>query len=547
MKTPQIFEQVAGGGGGGYYPGAGPVDQSQAPYGSVGALPTQALPDEGLIQRYLSSATPEEGAEAQAELQRRDAAKRAQAQGSQAGDPGGLTVVPGGGYQPTPVVNAQNSTRVLTRNPAADFLGMGEGGGQQQDQGFTGQKYMSMGGTPAKYSRADIAREGALAGRMKGQTAGFMEARDKFTRDTIQQSFGWLQAANNEQTAAGLEAGVAKQEYQRASQSITRNRAILDKMQIDPDRYWKTLPESQKVLNVIGLIFGGLAEGLSGGRVKNAAAQAIQAAQQRDMAAQSANMKKMITMIDMSERDRSHLWSRWEAGEAKRRQAGLAVMQLQLSRAGLMEKRLGIKEQYAGLVNSIDQHMLDVMRQSRGSGGRKVPTPEYALELDKQKMKYGSELRQQEIATAAGLKAGKGKAGDTRGDQGVQNAIAEIPRMKSLFSDPKVALGDLSEGGAEYKMKRGLLGLSLWRMFDSGKLSDADMKMAFSLFFPPATYSITPGMRGPALERFDRLEKWLKELAAEKTSTSPGTFSYSPAQKDGYKKIFEASLGQPVE
>lgn len=559
MKTPQIFEQVAGGGGGGYggsfYPGA--LDEQWAPQ--------QSVPDAPLtpVQPYVPAPPPADApwldrwtwdamkARKEAPLPTHLAPRAmSDIELAQAWKQGyGEDVLPimqarhearGGS---TSMADLQHGMRLRVPPAGGQGAAGGAGGGAQGEAPFSGQKYMSVGGTPAKYSKADVAREQAFAGRRKGEVAGFAQARDTLTRDIIQQSVGWMQAAQNEQLAAGQEAGAAKVEYERASGSIRRNRAILDKMQIDPERYWKQMPASQQVLSRIALFFGGLAEGLSGGRVRNAAAVALQQAAQRDMEAQSANMRKLISTIDMDDRDRQAMWTRWQAGEARRRQAALAVMQLQVSRAGLMEKRLGLKEQYAGLVNSIDQHMLDVLRESRGRGGRKVPTPEYALDLQtrakERLMKAAHGYKMEEL----GMR-GKGAAG-TRGDEGVQDAIQSIDIMQKSFNNgawKSVGGINFSDAASDYEQKRGLLGLSLWRMFDSGKLSDADMKMAFSLFFPNAKVALIPGANEVASRQFGRLKSWLTRRAM-----ASGTYKTPASVREAYKGAWSKLTGAPLD
>jgi hypothetical protein len=422
-------------------------------------LPTSAMPPDSMSDRDLLSYYRSGSAQ--------DVLPTIQSRAGQYGLEGKRLTVPGAagaGAQPNPYA--------MTSKP------------------FTGQQYMSVGGTPGKYSKADVQREGALASRQRGQAAVFAQQRDAFTKDMVQQSYGWIQAAQNEQKAAGAEAATARDEYLKASRAIQTNRARLEKMEIDPDRYWKNLPESQKVLNVIGLIFGGLAEGFSQGRVKNAAAAAIKNAQERDMAAQNANMKKMIQTIDMDDRDRASMWGRWQAGEARRRAASLLVMQTQLSRAGLMEKRLGIKEQYAGIINQLDAHMLDVLRQSRGRGGRMVETPEYKLELEKQKMTHGADLQLRNQSEVARIKATGTAAKKDRGENAIQKARAALPRLREMYENMPLIKGDYDTSGISqaYERERTRTSIGLWRMFDSGKLSDFDMVTAMKVFFPKAKW-----------------------------------------------------------
>lgn len=363
-------------------------------------------------------------------------------------------------------------------------------------------------GRAGKYSRADVQRFGGLAERRKAQAVGFMGLRDKITQDLMEQTKGWLWEARAEQQAAGLESSQAREKYTKAAKSLAASREQLASLKIDPDRYWRNMPSSQKTLWRLRLFFGGLAEGFSDGRLKSAAMQMLMGAQKRDMEAQRINYQKLVQQAGLDERAQDVALRMYDKSEMRRRMSGLQVMKLQLSRMGLQEKQLGHKERYADLINGVDAQMYEILRQSRGTGGGLKQNPLFAkwyqAQLDKEKTREALQAKAQ-------FEVGGGK-GD-RGEEGARNAIGQIDSMIKSYKGKAWATvfgQPLTDDAADYMQKKGLLGLSLWRMFDSGKLSDSDREQAYKLFFPDARRALWERTKGIDVRQMLRLKVWLK-------------------------------------
>lgn len=497
-----------------------------------GATPgANYTPTQDLVETFSETKDPEEMKEAYKQLLQRQTAKVAPKTTDEMIANDREMVMTTAGPMPRKQANATQGMSIMLRPENEAQLKAQQAAAAAKEPGFVGQKYMTMGGRPAKFSRADIAREKAMAVRRRGQAMGFAGVRDKLNRDMQQQTFSWMAEAAGEQAAAGIAASNAKVEYEAAAKSVDRGRKQLDALKIDPDRYWRNMPSSQKTLMRIGLFFGGLAEGLSGGRLKSAAMTMLMAAQGRDMDAQKQNMRKLLTSVQMDSKDRDRLMTRFDAQEKRREVSGLRVMQLQLSRMGLKETRLGHKEKYAELVNAIDQRVLDVLRQSRGGGGRRVPTFEYKLHKETQ-------ARKDVMSHGAMLKAGTGKAAAGRGKQALEEAEEILPDMeKRYYAMPKSALlGKLDWTGElqDYERIRKRLSVALWRMFDSGKLSDKDMDVAMDSFLPAGKWGTIPKYRAAYGKAFTSLKTFLS--GARKRMERGAAYS-TPAQAKAAMRV----------
>jgi hypothetical protein len=468
-----------------------------------------------------------------------------------------MPVVPGGPQPPVqtgvvtpPAGPGPNRARLFLPKPGAVAQGLApQGGAPPAETPFAGPKYMTTGGAPAKYSKADIARERGLAGRMKEQAGGFLQAREEMNRDARGQAFAWLQEARAEQFGAGRLAEETRQEYTRAGQSVERARRMLDGMQIDPNRVWNQMTAGQRVMHKIGVAFGAIAQGLSGGRLKNAAVEAMDKAVQQDIGAQRQNMTNAINQLQVSARQRAHLFKVWDRQEERARLSGLQVMKIQASRMGLQEQNLGLREKWAGVVNGLDQHINDVLRQSRGRGGRRAETFAYKLHLQTQAQKELIGARGKEQLRVASARAGMRRGKEERGDRGVKLAIAQLPHLKKLFlrrAWASVGGVAFTEDAAEYDQKRALLGLSLWRLFDSGKLSDADRVEAYSRFVPNAKLAGVPGARSSYAKNFDKTRTWLMKGYATRAGTHM-VRKASEDEKDAWAKMYGLSPEQRAE
>jgi hypothetical protein len=140
------------------------------------------------------------------------------------------------------------------------------------------------------------------------------------------------------------------------------------------------------------------------------------------------------------------------------------------------------------------------------------------------------------FAVAAAKAAAKGGAPT---EKTIRFALREVDAMKKLFANPLVAGGTLTKSGNEYDLKRKAIGITLWKLFDKGRLSEGDVRMALGTFFPPAYKAALPGFRGGGLSRFDSLKNYLASRLRD-TATSP-VAPPSQAQSDKLR----SKLGVP--
>lgn len=77
-----------------------------------------------------------------------------------------------------------------------------------------------------------------------------------------------------------------KLEYQRAVENQKRLTKMAEEFQINPDNYFGSLSTGGKIATILSLAAGGFAQGYSGGRIPNYAAEALDKAIERDIDAQ---------------------------------------------------------------------------------------------------------------------------------------------------------------------------------------------------------------------------------------------------------------------
>lgn len=83
-----------------------------------------------------------------------------------------------------------------------------------------------------------------------------------------------------------LEANQAKLEYERAIANQQRLSKMAEEFQINPDNYFGNLSTGSKIATILSMAVGGFAQGYSGGRIPNYAAEALDKAIERDIDAQ---------------------------------------------------------------------------------------------------------------------------------------------------------------------------------------------------------------------------------------------------------------------
>lgn len=154
-------------------------------------------------------------------------------------------------------------------------------------------------GAPSSAPSSDNTLAGLQMSGLKGINSAF---------DSQQAGIAAKAAAEGEagtksgQALDALNANLQKMDAQ-AQQRAQASRADLDGMQksimdtkIDPNRFWNNLDTGQRVQAGIALALGGLAQGVSGGKVSNAAADTIQNSISRDIDSQKVDLGKKQTV-----------------------------------------------------------------------------------------------------------------------------------------------------------------------------------------------------------------------------------------------------------
>jgi len=138
------------------------------------------------------------------------------------------------------------------------------------------------------------------------------------------------------------------------------NKKVAD-TKIDPHRYVRNMPLWAKALHVLGAAMGGYAEGYTGGRLKNRAFDLLNAAINRDVAAQKANLENMMNQRNYTASERAFVYDKWRVLEKDRKIAVLRQSQKELAKIGLASDIAKIKIDTANEIDKIDSHISNVL------------------------------------------------------------------------------------------------------------------------------------------------------------------------------------------
>jgi len=141
---------------------------------------------------------------------------------------------------------------------------------------------------------------------------------------------------------------------------------------IDPRRYIKNMPTFAKVLFIVSSALGGGAEGLSMGRIKNRSFDLLNGAIDRDMAAQKANLEKLMAQRNYTASERTFVYSKWRDLERDKRVAALRASQMGLAKVGLASEVAEIKSETAKQILKLDAGISNIMFEAKEKARPKV-------------------------------------------------------------------------------------------------------------------------------------------------------------------------------
>jgi hypothetical protein len=289
--------------------------------------------------------------------------------------------------------------------------------------------------------------------------------------------------------------------------------ALKDK--IDPDRYWSQADIGRKTELAVaaGLIAASQAwAGAAPGR--NPVLDAIMGYVQMDISAQKAEMSNKASV---------------RAGK----QNLLRLLQQQV-RDDQAAEQLAYKVLTADAADRVKGIGLRA-----GAPEVKAAAEVTAAQLQKKSLQYQNQaavIMADKKTTSWRDVPLKGKGADEGGDKEdrVKRILGSIDRMKELFSGWKAGAHfaglEFTSEAAEYKYLKNARGLDMWRLYDSGRLSDYDFMRAMTMYFKDArAIQMTLGRSG-AMARFDIIKKDLQSRVKP-----PGTYKPKMSKQEAIK------------
>jgi hypothetical protein len=150
-----------------------------------------------------------------------------------------------------------------------------------------------------------------------------------------------------------------------AEDNYRRLLAEQGRAKIDPDRMMQQMPDSRKAMLYVASALGGFVEGLTEGRVKNRVIGMMDKAIDRDVAAQRANMQKILQSVQLAGVERSRLTSLLTGYEDRVRNNMRNLVALQFQGLGIQAKTLQAKAALSDLGARYALHKVGVAAKMR--------------------------------------------------------------------------------------------------------------------------------------------------------------------------------------
>lgn len=195
----------------------------------------------------------------------------------------------------------------------------------------------------------------------------------------------------------------AHRALQDASANYQKIMARLDEAKIDPDRYMREMPAGRAALAYIASALGGFAEGFSQGKVKNRVVGMLNAAVERDVAAQRTNIQKLLQSAQFAGVERNRLQSMLNMYEDRVRGAVKDTLALRLqeiaiastdmkAKAQLSQIAAGFAMKEAQVHSMMKPRVTSVTKKgplgalmAKAQGKRKPLSPDFQLKLHGQR------------------------------------------------------------------------------------------------------------------------------------------------------------------
>jgi len=172
-----------------------------------------------------------------------------------------------------------------------------------------------------------------------------LDARAKAAQDSTQDKLGLIAKSQealqrrrlqlqDQEMYAGADAHKLKLSHDEATKRLEGITKRISDHKVDYERYYK---RNSKALGIIGIMLGALAEGWTKGRLKNSGLKIFNAAIERDVAEQRAELSLMMKQAGLAQGKQDRIMRQWMRREGIQRQAArdLAVVELEQAKTRL--------------------------------------------------------------------------------------------------------------------------------------------------------------------------------------------------------------------
>lgn len=339
----------------------------------------------------------------------------------------------------------------------------------------------------AKLSGATEAQKQALGeiATVEGNAAGEQAATQKDTRkalDALRADTAAKEAATREDIAAKMA-------------DVDRLRSEYSSMKPDEHRWWGSRSAGQKVMGALGIMLGGLNEGLSGGKLQNRALQMIDKAIDTDIKMQLAEVHKKGTEIEMGRNAVADMYR--QLGDLRSAESAVRVGKLEDLKLALGQIGSTAKSESAGARTKLVGAQLDEKLAKE------------RIDLEKRVVTASSTRTKFAAMPVAGA-APAGKVLPEKDREEVKKAddtLADFERVKDLYQKA------LAEGAGKWNPFNPAVVAYNNALIDARqKLRNARSGSAFGKMEAKEYEAIMPGLLGPG--RVETLTSALKAGSA---------------------------------
>lgn len=252
----------------------------------------------------------------------------------------------------------------------------------------------------------------------------------------------YLTEAKEAKTRYGAAGAEMQADYRQAAIDLRTARDDLKSMNVNATRLWDTMPTAQRVMMAIGNLFGSAAEAASDGKIANSVGKWWSQAVEKDIDMQREAIKRKMSEVELSTKERDSLWKKWTDAEEQIRTGATAAAKLELAQMNLASDDVTQKREMAKSIYAL------------GGERRAAEHGEFTAKQD-QKTTTKS-------YTSGGASAGASGAVDPKTAANQIEAYKAAKKVRQLIDDNGGAVPRYGRASSEYEHA-----LSRYRLFQA--------------------------------------------------------------------------------